>query len=488
MPNINDWLTYNGSEYTINGITYRNLEAQVKRNQEVSVYAKELSENNNTQIEAFREELADYDLLEGYVTPQVYGAIADGTTDCTDAIQQAIDSGKNLVFPQGTYRMDGTVTIASHSATAARQYINFDSSGAIISYTGTSYAFELIKLSNCQFHFGAINCTNGGGAIFFNATGTGINPNYDYSELGDSWSTIYVDIYFMKMRTTDDDNYLIKAEQDTINGTENIINEIRINNGRFERGNAIYLKQNAGGSDPRITTWRLFHVSFEGYTSSGVNHDVGGLRYDCASAYTVKKAFSFIDCRANERIKYAMDFSSDGNDCTVEKILWISTANCLPSYFKFTTKTSGIIIGPLYGTDGGNFMSNSGRIVNGYIVPDNYAKESSTGYSVHDIDWTAKVPYEAFNTILVNSANSSTTDKITLPRYYGGNGLNEIVFVFYHNHTSFEVYIEGNSTPILTFNNITANSSATPPVYCIIHAVRSGTSWRFWTEDNTTNA
>ena len=30
----NDWLKYNASEYTVNGVTYRNLEAQVLKNKE----------------------------------------------------------------------------------------------------------------------------------------------------------------------------------------------------------------------------------------------------------------------------------------------------------------------------------------------------------------------------------------------------------------------------------------------------------------------
>ena len=44
-------------------------------------------------------------LSKDYVTPQMYGAIADGVTDDTEAIQNAIDSNPNKVvfFPDGVY-------------------------------------------------------------------------------------------------------------------------------------------------------------------------------------------------------------------------------------------------------------------------------------------------------------------------------------------------------------------------------------------------
>ena len=41
--------------------------------------------------------------LSFYVTPQMYGAKADGTTDDTVAIQSALDSGMPVFFPQGQY-------------------------------------------------------------------------------------------------------------------------------------------------------------------------------------------------------------------------------------------------------------------------------------------------------------------------------------------------------------------------------------------------
>ena len=37
-----------------------------------------------------------FEALWNYVTPQMYGAAGDGVTDDTEAVQAALDSGKNV--------------------------------------------------------------------------------------------------------------------------------------------------------------------------------------------------------------------------------------------------------------------------------------------------------------------------------------------------------------------------------------------------------
>ena len=46
-----------------------------------------------------------------FVTPQMYGAVADGTTDDYNAIMAAINSGKNVFFPPGTYYISRTIVV-----------------------------------------------------------------------------------------------------------------------------------------------------------------------------------------------------------------------------------------------------------------------------------------------------------------------------------------------------------------------------------------
>lgn len=57
----------------------------------------------------------------GYVTPQNFGAVADGATDDSGAFQSAIDSGaKYLFIPEGTYRLETPVNIPSNTKICVR--------------------------------------------------------------------------------------------------------------------------------------------------------------------------------------------------------------------------------------------------------------------------------------------------------------------------------------------------------------------------------
>lgn len=68
--------------------------------------------NYNAQVEEYREVV---DTLSTWVTPQMYGAKGDGVTDDTEAIQNAIESGKfgKIYFPAGTYLISDTLTLYS---------------------------------------------------------------------------------------------------------------------------------------------------------------------------------------------------------------------------------------------------------------------------------------------------------------------------------------------------------------------------------------
>lgn len=50
-----------------------------------------------------------------YVTPQMFGAIADGVHDDLQAIQTAIDKGGNIFFPKGNYLVSNTIHVVKNN-------------------------------------------------------------------------------------------------------------------------------------------------------------------------------------------------------------------------------------------------------------------------------------------------------------------------------------------------------------------------------------
>lgn len=75
--------------------------------------------------------------LVGYITPQDYGAVGNGTTDDTAAIQSALTAaaGKSLYFPAATYKITAALTIPINS------HINILGDGpsnSVINQTSTS--------------------------------------------------------------------------------------------------------------------------------------------------------------------------------------------------------------------------------------------------------------------------------------------------------------------------------------------------------------
>ena len=114
---------------------------------------------------AFNDRIEDLEDLTLYVTPQLYGAAADGVTDDTQAIQAAIDSGKSVLFA-GNYLCD-TVYITDKSNVVYKMI-----SGSIISAgTGTQFRYSgtLSDVTLSGFH--AIGTSVVDGAFFFGASG-----------------------------------------------------------------------------------------------------------------------------------------------------------------------------------------------------------------------------------------------------------------------------------------------------------------------------
>lgn len=99
-----------------------------------------------------------------YVTPQMFGAIGDGKTDDTEAIQNAINSGNNVYIPQGVYIVKNTLSIST-----SQQVIKGEGFNSVIAYTGEQTDNYLIDISGenntrhhlCDFVLNCCNLCNG---------------------------------------------------------------------------------------------------------------------------------------------------------------------------------------------------------------------------------------------------------------------------------------------------------------------------------------
>ena len=61
------------------------------------------------QINQLSEEIAN---VSHYVTPQMFGAVADGVADDTEAVQTALDHGGIVYFPSGRYKVTSQLTVS----------------------------------------------------------------------------------------------------------------------------------------------------------------------------------------------------------------------------------------------------------------------------------------------------------------------------------------------------------------------------------------
>lgn len=203
---------------------------------------------DKTVAEIHEDVTADIASLADYVTPQLYGAIGDGTHDDTSALQAALDSGKTLFFPRGTYLFTDSLNLHER----ANMAINAEN--ATLRYTGNDFAVVVCGVQEMTFHIGQIDAPNGSGIKFQCG--------------GDDEYTQYVDVFFRAIKAK---YYGVYADI-----TGGWVNEVRFHNGVFtgcECG--CYLNPTA---DDECTGWKFFNVSFEG-SATGLYLSGNGCRF-----------------------------------------------------------------------------------------------------------------------------------------------------------------------------------------------------------------
>jgi parallel beta-helix repeat protein len=106
------------------------------------------------------------DKLAQYVSVKDFGAVGDGVTDDTTAIQAAVTTGNSVYFPVGTYLISSAINLDNNA-----NYYGCGSNSVIITATTNISHFSAtsksnIKVSNLKFT-GVAGSTSGFGAITF---------------------------------------------------------------------------------------------------------------------------------------------------------------------------------------------------------------------------------------------------------------------------------------------------------------------------------
>jgi hypothetical protein len=112
--------------------------------------------------------------LRDVVNVKDFGAVGNGTTDDTAAIQTAINSGYSLVFPAGTYLCNNLTQSTSFQRFYANGFVNLskNANGVLLSSTGSYVQFHGIQFLGTGFTgnnveatgnaFALINCSSFG--------------------------------------------------------------------------------------------------------------------------------------------------------------------------------------------------------------------------------------------------------------------------------------------------------------------------------------
>lgn len=207
-------------------------------------------QDNSLTLDKFTNELKLY-TVKDYVTPQMFGAKADGETNDSKAIQDAIDSGRTVFLPKGIYNI-GENTLNFSKFDQGHSYSFIMDINAVINYSGTNCAVKILKYGISEFKIGTINAENG----------DGINTVSDHYTNGGGYLTII--------------GGLIRAGKNAIiagtSRTTGYSNEIKIYDTNLiggEYGFHVVNYINAGPHEENtyINHYKLFNVSFGGMTT-----------------------------------------------------------------------------------------------------------------------------------------------------------------------------------------------------------------------------
>lgn len=263
----------------------------------------------------------------GAVTPQMFGAAGDGYTDDTEAIQQALDSGKPIYFPSGDYFITEPIIITN------KKWWSMNAQDASISYGGSDYAIKILNVQNSKINIGAIYTRTGGGIQF-------------YSDSETNWNQ-YVELHF---------NFIIAKTNciQAVTSGEGWSNENQIYGGQFAAGeNGVHLMRQSGTHG--LNGWKFYNCGIEGVTN--------GFLFDAGDAEICNNVI--VNSRYGESFETILKTVGTVYDC-----LWIAPSPILPEFIVASNETTRFeIIAPIgYYWRLGSDAYHRGCIINGTLM------------------------------------------------------------------------------------------------------------------------
>ena len=252
------------------------------------------------------------------VSVRDYGAVGDGLTDDTKAIQTAVSSDDTIYFPPGDYKISKPILITGKS------FWSLYGQDACFDYTGEDYAFRINAADNCRIEIGAINAENGGGIEF-------------YSEDTQHWHP-YVPLMFTYIQCATDCIY--------VRVTGGWCNENQVYGGRFAAGeNGVRIEFN--GRDV-INGWKFYNCGIEGVEN--------GFLLDAGKGYVAN--ISVINARYAESFHTILKTIGRVQDC-----LWVGTHTVSPEQLSCSDKTNRFEILAPIGKEGHRGCITEGKLM-----------------------------------------------------------------------------------------------------------------------------
>lgn len=312
---MGNWVTADGTR----GITKEDTLQVIDNHENWELYPSDVDPDSDVIIQN------DPINVDAYATPQMYGAKADGIIDDTDAIQQAIDSGKSVYLSAGTYIISEPLVIDS------KHFWSFHGEDATIRYTGEGYAIRILMAENCRIETGRIISPNGGGIEF-------------YSDSAESWSQ-YVTLSF---------NW-IECETDCIHVevlNDGWSNENQVYGGRFTSGqNGVHIYHNGKNY---TNGWKFYNCGIEGVTNGFLFNAGEGFIHSIA---IIAPRYE----ESHETVLKTVGSVFDG--------LWIGTSVFKPTAIMCSEGTSRFeIIAPIRTIWDGSLIRHRGCIIDGKLM------------------------------------------------------------------------------------------------------------------------